>query len=122
MGACGYHSPRVLPREGAGQRQMHGFISAFGPGSCPLPGRESFGLGLKGARGERAGATPETASGCGVQVSGQPRAARPPPKASGGPPPGAANSPHSRGGRDDGHPATSFGVSPCPSEGARRRR
>lgn len=53
----------------------------------PPPGRESFGLGLKGTRGERTGATRETAPGCRSQVSGQPRAAQPSPKASGGPPP-----------------------------------
>lgn len=52
----------------------------------PLPGPESFGLDMKAVWGERAGATPETASGCRSQVLGQPSAARPPPKASGGSP------------------------------------
>lgn len=34
---------------------------------------------------------------------------------------GAAINPHSRSGSDDGHTAAGSGVSPCPSEGARRR-
>lgn len=61
-----------LAREGAGQRQIHRFIYAFGSGSCPpipLPGRESFGLGLKGVWGERTDRG-YPGEGAGVQVAG----------------------------------------------------
>lgn len=82
--------PPVLSREGAGQRQMHQFISAFGLGSCPpipLPGLESFGFGPEGSVKRDDRSYPRDGAGVRVAGVGAAQGSSTFPQSLGGPPP-----------------------------------
>lgn len=110
-GHAAFTTPGFCPEE---ERRMHRFIPAFGSGLCPpapafpipLLGRDPFGWGRRGARGERAGG-PRGAAAARCRCRGSPAQLGPLAK------PGASSDPRngkqpSRSEREggDGHPTT----------------
>lgn len=117
--------PGFVPGRSRGRGRCTDFFLRLARVRAPNPSPRPLvlWLGPEGSAGRAGRGYP--GDGVGVQVAGvgaAQRSSTSPRSLGGDVPPGAANSPHSRGGGNDGHPATGFGVSPCPSEGARSRR